>query len=71
MTQADAQLMALKEARDRVLKVYGMMVPLIENLALEGDSLAKYLIAEHNKAQDTLSITNLDAANFVEERTDG
>lgn len=65
------QLQALKAARDRVLKVYGMMVPLVENLALEGDSLAKYIIAEHEKAQDTLSLTNLDAHAFLKENTDG
>ena len=75
MTQSEniaqlKQIQALKAARDRVLKLYRMMLPLVANLALEGDSLAKYLIAEHDKAQESMALTNMDAHEFLQERTE-
>ena len=76
MTQSEnmaqlEQLQALKATRDRVLEVKERMVPLVEQMAAEGDPLAKYLISELKKAEEAMTLANMDAHNFIEERTDG
>ncbi len=59
------QLQALKAANSRVLEVLHLMVPLIEELAMEGNSLAKYLLGELDKANLMVESENLSAREFL------
>jgi hypothetical protein len=61
------QIQALKAARDRIDEVLWMMVPVVQELAAEGNSVARYLVEEFDKAQDTLKLTNLAAHTFLED----
>ena len=67
MTQADAQLMALKGTRDRVIEIKDLMVPLVERMAAEGNSLARYLVAELERAEDAMALASMDGHAFLEE----
>ena len=69
MTQAEAdtQLMALTSARDRVIEVWKLMVPLIEQMAAEGNSLAAFLVTELELAEQNMALASMSAHAFVEE----
>lgn len=65
------QLASLTSARDRVLELWKLMVPLVAELAKEGNSLAAYLIDEHDRAQEAMVLASMSAHHFLEEKTDG
>lgn len=54
-----------------MVEVKDLMVPLVEQLATEGNSLARYLVAELERAEEAMALANMDAHAFLEEKTDG
>ena len=61
------QLKALEQALARVRELTQMMVPLIQEMADEGNSLARYLIDEYDKANTVMKSENIAASSFLAE----
>jgi hypothetical protein len=64
-------LSALKASHTRVLEVLLMMAPLVQRQADQGDSLARYIITELEKAWTVMASENVAASAFVAEATSG
>ena len=60
------QLMALCSAHHRKLEVMGMCIPLVEKLAAEGDSLARYLLGQLDQANTVLQSENIAGHELVD-----
>ena len=61
------QLAALAEARDRVLELREMCVPLVGQLAAEGNSLARYIVDQLELAEQAMALASMDGHAFLEE----
>lgn len=67
------QIHALKATRDRVIEIKDLMVPLVERMAAEGNSLLAISSpsSREPRTQWRWRTANMDARDFIEENTDG
>ena len=66
--QAD-QLRALKATHARVIEALHLMIPVVEEQAMLGDSLAKFALKNYEEARTAMQAENVAAGSLVADQT--